>query len=36
MVRQEVLGDRAPALTVVIATIYDEDWLLEIEAIAVS
>lgn len=35
-VRQEVLGDRAPALTVVIATIYDDDWLLEIEAIAVG
>jgi len=36
-IRREVLGDnRAPALTVVIAAIYDEDWLLEIEAIAVD
>ena len=36
-IRQEVFGDnRVPALTVIIATIYDEDWLLEIEAIAVS
>jgi len=33
-VRQEALGDRAPALTVVIAGIFDEAWLLEIEAIA--
>ena len=33
-VRQEVLGDRAPALTVIIAGIFDEAWLLEIEAIA--
>jgi len=35
-VRREVLGDRAPALTVVIADIYDEAWLLEIEAVAVA
>ncbi len=36
-IRRIVFGDdRAPALTVVIATIYDEDWLLEIEAIAVG
>ena len=35
-VRREVLGNRAPALTVVIADIYDEEWLLEIEAIAVA
>jgi enamine deaminase RidA (YjgF/YER057c/UK114 family)/predicted RNA-binding Zn ribbon-like protein len=34
--RQEVLGDRKPALTVVIAGIYDPAWLLEIEAIAVD
>ena len=33
-VRQEVLGDHAPALTVIIAGIFDEAWLLEIEAIA--
>ena len=33
-VRQEVLGVHAPALTVVIAGIFDERWMLEIEAIA--
>jgi enamine deaminase RidA (YjgF/YER057c/UK114 family) len=33
-VRREVLGQHAPALTVVIAGIYDPRWLLEIEAIA--
>ena len=35
-VRQEVLGDLAPALTVIIADIYDEAWLLEIEAVAMA
>ena len=35
-IRQEVLGDFESALTVVIASIYDESWLLEIEAIAAS
>ena len=35
-VRQEVLAGRAPALTVVIADIFDEKWLLEVEAIAVA
>ncbi|HEY0652031.1 MAG TPA: RidA family protein [Chryseosolibacter sp.] len=34
-VRQEVLGEHSPALTVIIADIYDEAWLLEIEVIAV-
>lgn len=33
-VRQEVLGDRRVAMTVVIAGIFDEAWLLEIEGIA--
>lgn len=33
-VRQEVLGDRKVAMTVIIAGIFDEAWLLEIEAIA--
>ena len=33
-IRREVLGARAPALTVIIADIYDEAWLLEIEAVA--
>lgn len=32
--RQDALGDHAPALTVFIADIFDEAWLLEIEAIA--
>jgi 2-iminobutanoate/2-iminopropanoate deaminase len=35
-VRREVLGDHTPALTVIIAGIYDSRWLLEIEAIAVG
>ena len=36
-VRAEVLGDRVqPALTIIITGIYDESWLLEIEAIAVA
>ncbi|MGW5639240.1 RidA family protein [Streptomyces sp. NPDC003832] len=33
-IRREVLGDHAPALTVVVTGIYDEAWLLEIEAVA--
>jgi 2-iminobutanoate/2-iminopropanoate deaminase len=33
-VRSEVLGSRETALTVVIAGIFDEAWLLEIEAVA--
>jgi 2-iminobutanoate/2-iminopropanoate deaminase len=35
-VRQEALGTHAPALTVIIAGIFDERWLLEIEAIAAA
>lgn len=35
-VRAEMLGDHAPALTVVIAGIWDEAWLLEIEAVAAA
>ena len=35
-VRQEILGDISPALTVIIAEIYDEAWLLEIEAVAID
>lgn len=35
-VRNEVLGSRETALTVVIAGIFDEAWLLEIEAVAVG
>jgi 2-iminobutanoate/2-iminopropanoate deaminase len=35
-VRQEFLGAHSPALTVIITGIYDESWLLEIEAIAAA
>ncbi|MGM9484843.1 RidA family protein [Roseateles sp. NT4] len=35
-VRRRVLGNHAPALTVVIAGIFDASWLLEIEAIAAA
>jgi enamine deaminase RidA (YjgF/YER057c/UK114 family) len=35
-VRQQVLGTHAPALTVIITGIFDESWLLEIEAIAAA
>ena len=35
-VRKEVLGAHAPALTIIITGIYDEAWLLEIEAIAAA
>jgi 2-iminobutanoate/2-iminopropanoate deaminase len=33
-IRHEVLGDHSPALTIIITGIYDEVWLLEIEAVA--
>ena len=33
-IRNEVLGDTQPALTVIICQIYSSKWLLEIEAIA--
>ncbi len=36
LVRKEVLGEREPALTVIVCDIFDESWLLEIEAIAVA
>lgn len=35
-IRHEVLGDHNPALTIIITGIYDEAWLLEIEATAAS
>ena len=35
-VRQDVLGDRRIALTTIITGIFDEQWLLEIEAIAAA
>ena len=33
-VRNEVLGDRRPALTVLVTDHWDEGWLIEIEVIA--
>lgn len=33
-IRREILGDHSPALTVIIADIYEPEWLLEIEAVA--
>jgi enamine deaminase RidA (YjgF/YER057c/UK114 family) len=33
-VRNEVLGDRRPALTVLVTDHWDEEWLIEIEAVA--
>lgn len=35
-VRKEVLGEREPALTVIVCDVFDEKWLLEIEVIAVA
>jgi 2-iminobutanoate/2-iminopropanoate deaminase len=35
-IRKEVLQGREPALTVVVAGIFDEAWLIEIEAVAVA
>ncbi len=35
-IRTEILAGRKPALTVVIAGIFDEGWLLEIEAVAAA
>lgn len=35
-IREEVLGDHRPALTIIITDIYAEEWLLEIEAVAVA
>lgn len=34
--RQAAIGDRSPAMTIIIAGIYDSSWLLEIEAIAAA
>ncbi|MGQ0532990.1 MAG: RidA family protein [Caulobacteraceae bacterium] len=34
--RVSVLGERTPAITIVLAGIYDEAWLLEIEAVAAA
>ncbi len=35
-IRKQVLGKNAPALTIIIVGIYDERWLLEIDAIEIS
>jgi 2-iminobutanoate/2-iminopropanoate deaminase len=35
-IRRSVLGDRAPALTVVLAGIFDPAWLLEVEVLAAA
>ncbi len=35
-VRQAVLGDHAPAFSAIITGIFDERWLLEIEAVAAA
>jgi enamine deaminase RidA (YjgF/YER057c/UK114 family) len=35
-IRQELLGERLFALTVILPAIFDEAWLIEIEAIAVA
>ena len=35
-IRREILRNRMPALTVIIADIFETEWLLEIEAIAVE
>jgi 2-iminobutanoate/2-iminopropanoate deaminase len=35
-VRRQILGAHRPAVTVVIADIFDTDWLLEIEALAAA
>ncbi len=36
LIRQDELGNHKPSLTIIIAGIYDESWLLEIEAIAAA
>lgn len=35
-IREEILGEHCPALTIIITDIYAPEWLLEIEAIAVG
>jgi 2-iminobutanoate/2-iminopropanoate deaminase len=35
-VRRDVLGGHTPALTVVLAELFDEDALLEVEAVAAA
>jgi len=35
-IRAEFLGDHRPAMTIIICDIYAEEWLLEVEAIAMA
>lgn len=35
-IRNEIMGDRVPAITVIICGIFDEAWLLEIEVVAAA
>jgi 2-iminobutanoate/2-iminopropanoate deaminase len=35
-IRNEIMGERTPAITVIICGIFDEAWLLEIEAVAAA
>jgi 2-iminobutanoate/2-iminopropanoate deaminase len=35
-IRQEILGSHSPALTVIIVGIFDDRWLLEIEAVVAA
>jgi 2-iminobutanoate/2-iminopropanoate deaminase len=35
-IRRELFGDRAPACTVIICDLFDENWLIEIEATAAA
>ena len=35
-IRREILGSHSPALTVIIVGIFDDRWLLEIEAVAAA
>lgn len=34
--RHSILGERTPAITIILCGIYDEKWLLEIEAVAAA
>lgn len=34
--RASILGERTPAITIILCGIYDEAWLLEIEAVAAA
>lgn len=35
-IRQEILGDRRMALTVILPALFEDHWLIEIEAVAVA